>query len=183
MCQTGRENFSAPTRWRVLGAAFKLSEGVSPFPIETTEPGPGPQGASAASASLRYRNEQGHVLFEVLRFPGKDFRQRRPNPGRAGAYVYKLDGVSRVPYRLPELLRADPSAVVFIVEGEKGCGQTSAMATTKRLSSDPLKQLGNGDPERLCNLHQCRQARVEIAAFDLLVVGQRPVVPTDKVHL
>jgi len=39
----------------------------------------------------------------VLRFPGKDFRQRRPDPSRPGAYVYNLDGVSRVPYRLPEL--------------------------------------------------------------------------------
>jgi hypothetical protein len=69
-----------------------------------------------------YRNEQGRVLFEVLRFPGKNFRQRRPNPNRPGDYVDNLDGVSRVPYRLPELLQADPSAPVFIVEGEKDAG-------------------------------------------------------------
>jgi hypothetical protein len=74
-----------------------------------------------------YRNAQGRVLFEVLRFPGKDFRQRRPDPSRPGAYVYNLDGVSRVPYRLPELLQADPLAVVFIVEGEKDAGNLSRL--------------------------------------------------------
>jgi 5S rRNA maturation endonuclease (ribonuclease M5) len=89
-----------------------------------------------------YRNAQGRVLFEVLRFPGKDFRQRRPDPSRPGAYVYNLDGVSRVPYRLPELLQADPLAVVFIVEGEKDAGNLSRLgevATTNPEGSSNSK--------------------------------------------
>jgi hypothetical protein len=99
------------------------------FPSERT-PARGPVAArrsGAPEALYPYRNERGRVLFEVLRFPGKDFRQRRPDPARPDAYVYKLDGVPRVPFRLPELLQADPSAAVFIVEGEKDAENLSRL--------------------------------------------------------
>ena len=46
----------------------------------------------------------------------KDFRQRRPDG--TGGWVYDLEGVTRVLYRLPELL-ADSRKHVLIVEGEK----------------------------------------------------------------
>jgi len=65
-----------------------------------------------------YRDEEGRLLFQVVRFRfPKDFRQRRPDgPGR---WVWNLTGVRRVPYRLPELLQSDRAEVVFIPEGEK----------------------------------------------------------------
>lgn len=69
------------------------------------------------TAVYRYRDEQGRVLYEVVRYEPKDFRQRVPLQG--GGYRWRLDGVRRVPYRLPELLAADPLFEVFIVEGEK----------------------------------------------------------------
>jgi hypothetical protein len=62
-----------------------------------------------------YRDEAGALLYQVVRFAGKKFRQRRPD-GKGG-WVWNLDGVRRVPYRLPELLKS--SSNVFIVEGEK----------------------------------------------------------------
>ena len=46
---------------------------------------------------------------------------------------WKLDGVDRVLYRLPELLRAAPFATVFICEGEKDCNalhERGLIATT-----------------------------------------------------
>jgi len=61
-----------------------------------------------------YTDAQGNLLYQVVRSPGKKFWQRRP--GSAGAWINDLKGVTRVPYRLPELLKA---AQVFIVEGEK----------------------------------------------------------------
>jgi putative DNA primase/helicase len=64
-----------------------------------------------------YRDEDGNVLYQVVRFEPKDFRQRKPDG--AGGYLWSLSGVHRVPYRLPELLAADPKDYVFIVEGEK----------------------------------------------------------------
>src|SRR5205809_7696491 len=65
-------------------------------------------------ATYRYVNEDGVVLFEKLRFPGKKFTQRAAGPNEA--WTYKLDGVRKVLYRLPEVVRASD---VMICEGEK----------------------------------------------------------------
>lgn len=75
-----------------------------------------------------YRDEDGKLLFEVVRYRPKDFRQRRPD-GRGG-YVWKLDDVRRVIYRLPELIAADPSADIFIVEGEKDADRLAQAGLT-----------------------------------------------------
>ena len=75
-----------------------------------------------------YKDETGVLLFQSVRqrladpakFPNeprKRFRQRAPD-GK-GAWVWSLAGVRRVLYRLPELLSSDPTATVWIVEGEK----------------------------------------------------------------
>jgi len=61
-----------------------------------------------------YTDENGNLLFCVCRFEPKDFRQKAPD-GKGG-WIYKLDGVRRVLYNLPNVLRAD---VVFLCEGEK----------------------------------------------------------------
>lgn len=70
-------------------------------------------------ATYPYHDEAATLLYEVVRFEPKDFRQRRPD-GRGG-WIWKLDDTRRVPYRLPELLAADPTITVFVVEGEKDC--------------------------------------------------------------
>jgi len=67
-----------------------------------------------------YRDENGNLLFQVVRTAPKKFRQRRPD-GKGG-WIWDLKGVRRVPYRLPDLLETGsehPDAPVFIVEGEK----------------------------------------------------------------
>ena len=61
-----------------------------------------------------YRDEKRALMFQVVRFAGKKFSQRRPD-GKGG-WLWNLSGVRRVPYRLPELLKARGN--VFIVEGE-----------------------------------------------------------------
>jgi hypothetical protein len=78
---------------------------------------PARERTQAAEVAYDYVDEQGRVLYQVVRRPGKKFVQRRPD-GKGG-WSYKLDGVRRVPYRLPEILGADPSRVVFVAEGEK----------------------------------------------------------------
>ena len=66
-------------------------------------------------ATYDYRDEQGKLLFQLVRYSPKAFSQRRPD--RKGGWIWNLNGVRRVLYKLPELIRApDP---VFIVEGEK----------------------------------------------------------------
>jgi DNA primase len=64
-----------------------------------------------------YKDENGKLLFQVVRYEPKDFRQRRPD-GKGG-WIWNLDGIRRVLYCLPELIAAQPDSIVFIVEGEK----------------------------------------------------------------
>src|SRR4051812_23677148 len=65
-----------------------------------------------------YTNEGDELLFQTVRYEDpKDFRQRRPNG--SGGWQWNLNGTRRVLYRLPELLKADKDAVVYLCEGEK----------------------------------------------------------------
>lgn len=82
-------------------------------------------------ACYDYRDEAGRVLYQTVRYEPKTFRQRRPLPG--GGWAWDLEGVRRVLYRLPELTRADPSATVLCVEGERDCdtaARLGLLATT-----------------------------------------------------
>jgi hypothetical protein len=67
-------------------------------------------------AASDYRDGDGTLLYQVLRYEPKTFRQRRPDGN--GGYIYNLDGVQRVLYRYPDLLKF-PSATIFVAEGEK----------------------------------------------------------------
>lgn len=73
-------------------------------------------GASRIVAEYDYRDENGKLLFQVVRFEPKDFRQRRPD-GK-GAWHWNLNGARRVLYQLPEVLAAKS---VLVCEGEKDC--------------------------------------------------------------
>ncbi len=65
-----------------------------------------------------YTDENGTLLYEVVRFAPKNFRQRRPDG--SGGWFWKLDDTRRVLYRLPEVLAvAQEQGTVYICEGEK----------------------------------------------------------------
>jgi AAA domain len=68
-------------------------------------------------AAYDYRDKAGTLRFQVVRKLGKKFPQRRPAGN--GDWIWNLDGVERIPYRLPELLQAAAHATVFVCEGEK----------------------------------------------------------------
>jgi 5S rRNA maturation endonuclease (ribonuclease M5) len=61
-----------------------------------------------------YKDEKGEVRCQQVRFEPKDFRFRRPDG--EGGWIWNLQGVSKILYRLREVIAADE---VFIVEGEK----------------------------------------------------------------
>lgn len=67
------------------------------------------------AARYDYPDENGDLLYQVVRFEPKNFRQRRPG-GRRG-WVWNIEDVRRVLYRLPELVE-HPEDTVFVVEGE-----------------------------------------------------------------
>ncbi|RLC30397.1 MAG: hypothetical protein DRH37_05445 [Deltaproteobacteria bacterium] len=76
-----------------------------------------PQQTQVAEKVYSYHDQDGRLLYQVVKRPGKKFSQRRP--GEGGSWIWNLKGTDRVLYRLPELMAADPKAQVFIVEGEK----------------------------------------------------------------
>lgn len=79
-------------------------------------------------ATYDYRDQDGQLLFQSVRFEPKRFGQRRP--GGAGDWTWNLSGVPRVLYRLPELIAADPSEVVFVTEGEKDADSLAGLGLT-----------------------------------------------------
>jgi hypothetical protein len=66
----------------------------------------------------KYVDETGKLLYENVRYYPKSFRQRGYN--EKGEWLWNLEGVRRVPYRLPELIKAKENNVdIFLCEGEK----------------------------------------------------------------
>ena len=63
-----------------------------------------------------YTDAEGAVLYQVLRYHGKEFKQRRPDGN--GGHAWGLGGCAPVPYRLQKLRNAE---FVAVCEGEKDC--------------------------------------------------------------
>ncbi len=74
--------------------------------------------ARRQAATYDYLDEHGKLLFQVVRYEPKEFRQRQPGP--SGEWIWNRQGTPEVPYRLPELQEAlSLDKTVIIVEGEK----------------------------------------------------------------
>lgn len=100
-------------------AFLEWRDGLS-FPEACARLGVGPAPPTALPrhvATYSYLDEAGVLLYQVLRYDPKTFRQRRPDG--AGGWIWKLGDVRRVLYGLPTLRAAPDSAVVWLVEGEK----------------------------------------------------------------
>lgn len=77
-----------------------------------------------ASDIYPYHLPDGTLSYEVLRVPTeggkKRFFQRRPDPTSQRGRAWNLEGVTRVPYRLPEVIKAVQAGMtIHIAEGEK----------------------------------------------------------------
>jgi len=68
-------------------------------------------------ATYDYHDANGQMIFQAVRKEPKAFLQRQPD-GKGG-WIWNLEGVETVLYRLPELIAADPVDYVYIPEGEK----------------------------------------------------------------
>lgn len=94
-------------------AARRLADAIG---LVTRRDGGGPLGEIVATYD--YADEDGTVLFQVVRLTPKTFRQRRPDG--AGGWIWDLKGVRRVLYRLPQVLAAVHAGKrVFVAEGER----------------------------------------------------------------
>lgn len=70
-----------------------------------------------------YRDEKGDILYKVVRYDPKDFRQCHAGPD--GKAVWNMEGVRRVLYNLPKVLKTKQD--IWIVEGEKDADNLTSL--------------------------------------------------------
>ena len=76
-------------------------------------------------STYRYEDKDGNHVMDVVRFKPKAFLPRRPD-GK-----YSLEGIIRVPYRLPQMLEAvKDNKTILLVEGEKDCDNLAKLGLT-----------------------------------------------------
>lgn len=84
-----------------------------------------------------YTDENSNLLFQVCRTAKKEFPSRRPDG--SGGWLWGLDGLVPVLYRLPQLVFAvKEGETVFVVEGEKDADRLhneGLIATTNPMGS------------------------------------------------
>lgn len=68
-------------------------------------------------AEYNYLDEKSKLLYQVVRYEPKDFRQRKPDATAQGGWMWKLGNTRKILYRLPEILKEKIG--VAVVEGEK----------------------------------------------------------------
>lgn len=119
----------------VTGPRPRLVVGGKEATRESTPPNP-PRPRREVTA-YDYTDADGTLLYQAVRYDPKGFSQRRPNG--TGGWVWSLQGVDLVPYRLLALLAADRDGWVFKVEGEKDADNLAArglVATTNAMGAN-----------------------------------------------
>lgn len=118
-------------------AGCQLGDILAALQLTESDLFPAPRARTRAKASTKpieylYTDESGQPLFRVVRSVDRDgakkFWQEAAQPDgswRKGAGAMR--GVRRALFGLPELLKADPSAPVFLVEGEKDALNVSVL--------------------------------------------------------
>jgi hypothetical protein len=103
-------------------------------------------------ATYDYRDEKDTLLFQVVRFDPKDFRQRRPDPAAKDGWKGRLGDVRRVLYCLSELLAADPNEPV-LVQGEKDVDRLRALGFVATTNPQGAGKWGKTDRAALAGRH------------------------------
>lgn len=81
----------------------------------------GPEEKPVIEKIYSYKDVNGCELYQAIRMKPKSFRQRHKVDGQ---WVWKMDGVERVLYRMPEITK---SQTVWIFEGEKDVENMAAL--------------------------------------------------------
>ena len=91
-------------------------------------------------ATYDYHDASGKVVFQVVRYLPKDFRQRRPDTTAPDGWTWKTSGIEKVLFRLPEIRAAvEGGKFIFQCEGEK-----DALAMAERGLSSTCNPGGAG---------------------------------------
>src|SRR5262252_2865672 len=88
-------------------------------------------GHSRIVKAYDYVDAHGVLVHQTVRLTPKAFRQRRPDPGAPGAWVWSLDGIELVLYHLPQVLAArQRGETIYVVEGEQDADALQALGLT-----------------------------------------------------
>ena len=113
-----------------------------------------------------YTDEDGTLLYQHVRGTHKEFAFRLPDPASRSGWRWSLGDTRRVLYRLPELIQAPSSAVIFVTEGESDADALAAageIATT----TDDGALTGTGKKQWLPEWSEALRGR------DVLVTADR----------
>lgn len=97
------------------------STGNAPRRHSEPEKVPTPQTGGKIAQIYSYQDATGAEVFQVCRMEPKTFRQRHRKNGQ---WVWSMEGILKVLYRLPEILKMD---YVWVVEGEKDADTLAAL--------------------------------------------------------
>jgi hypothetical protein len=116
-----------------LSASNNGNGSLGPYPSEiransSYEPDEADNGRGTPVAKYDYNDEVGNLRFQIVRYESRQIdgsikksfvARKRPGIGEIPAkdgWVYRLNGISLIPYNLPEIVNAE---LVYVVEGEK----------------------------------------------------------------
>jgi len=131
-------------------------------------PDPNKSYCGQTCTTYAYHDAGGNVVFEAVRYNPKKFLQRRPD-GKGG-WIWNMDSVTRVPFNLPTLTRAN---VVLIAEGEK-----DALNLQKAATEFPDKN-GELSYAATCNIGGAGKWRDEYSPY---LAGKEVYVFQDNDH-
>ncbi len=100
----------------------EASEGASgPSRAKCSQPKEMPVTKATIGTIYQYRDALNRDAYQVVRMVPKTFRQRHM---KGDAWVWNMEGVERVLYRLPEIMQAEE---IVVVEGEKDADNLVAL--------------------------------------------------------
>jgi hypothetical protein len=122
----------------------RSGKNVDSYDFKPDEDNPPEPGIGEPIDTYVYRDSDGSYLFEKLRYdttdPKKKYKIRRPD-GKGG-WIWNINGVKRVLYNLPELLKSG-DAPIYLCEGEKDAKNLASwglVTTTNFDGATPLSQ-------------------------------------------
>ena len=134
-------NCHAGCTTQAVCSALHLKLGDLMPPTEKSQQGQQHHAKLSPITTYTYRDENGGVLLQSVRYEPKTFKQRKPD-GKGG-WLYCVTGVRVVPYCLPELL-AETAKPVYVVEGEK---DVQSLAAIDLLATCNVGGAGKWKPE------------------------------------
>lgn len=131
-CEQGAVHAALAERGLIRKPSSPLTPRITPRPpmkiIDGGKKASAPEPIGRIVNTYDYIDATGQLLFQVVRFEPKTFRQRRPN---GGGWQWGLGQTKPILYRLPDVLAAQ---TVLIPEGEKDVERLKALGFTATTS-------------------------------------------------